>query len=59
MHASKDSMWREIWKILQIFLETKQGLSLIGCLPIPELMGLIEPMGLIGCLCNLGNKPAT
>jgi len=25
MHASKDLMWRGIWKILQIFLETKQG----------------------------------
>ena len=27
MHALQDSMWREIWKILQIFLETKQGSS--------------------------------
>ena len=27
MHVSKDSMWREIWKILQNFLETKQGQS--------------------------------
>jgi hypothetical protein len=26
MHVSKDSMWREIWKILQNFLGTKQGL---------------------------------
>ena len=26
MHTSKDSMWREIWKILQNFLGTKQGL---------------------------------
>jgi hypothetical protein len=25
MHVSKDSMWQEIWKILQNFLETKQG----------------------------------
>jgi hypothetical protein len=25
MHASKDSMWRGIWKILQNFLGTKQG----------------------------------
>ena len=28
MHAFKDSMWRGIWKILQNFLETKQGLVL-------------------------------
>jgi hypothetical protein len=27
MHVSKDSMWREIWKILQIFLGTKRDLS--------------------------------
>jgi hypothetical protein len=27
MHASKDSMWREMWKILQIFLGSKQGLN--------------------------------
>jgi len=27
MHASKDSMWREMWKILQNFLGTKQGPS--------------------------------
>jgi len=27
MHTSKDSMWREIWKILQNFLGTKQGPS--------------------------------
>jgi hypothetical protein len=27
MHVSKDSMWREIWKILQKFLETKQDLN--------------------------------
>jgi len=27
MHVSKDSMWREIWEILQNFLETKQGPS--------------------------------
>ena len=27
MHVSKDSMWREIWKILQNFLGTKQGLK--------------------------------
>ena len=26
MHASKDSMWWWIWKILQNWLETKQGL---------------------------------
>jgi len=25
MHTSKDSMWREIWKILQNFWRTKQG----------------------------------
>jgi len=25
MHAFKDSMWRGMWKILQIFLRTKQG----------------------------------
>jgi hypothetical protein len=25
MHASKDSMWRGMWKILQIFLGSKQG----------------------------------
>jgi len=25
MHASKDSMWREMWKILQNFLGSKQG----------------------------------
>jgi len=29
MHVSKDSMWREIWKILQNFLGTKQGLGLV------------------------------
>ena len=29
MHASKDSMWWGIWKILQIFLETKQGLRIL------------------------------
>ena len=27
MHASKDSMWWRIWKLLQIFSGTKQGLS--------------------------------
>jgi len=27
MHVSKDSMWRGIWKILQNFSETKQGLT--------------------------------
>jgi hypothetical protein len=27
MHVSKDSMWQEIWKILQNFLGTKQGLG--------------------------------
>jgi hypothetical protein len=27
MHTSKDSMWWRIWKILQNFLGTKQGLS--------------------------------
>ena len=27
MHVSKNSMWRRIWKILQNFLETKQGLA--------------------------------
>jgi hypothetical protein len=27
MHVSKDSMWRRIWKILQNFLGTKQGLK--------------------------------
>jgi hypothetical protein len=27
MHVSKDSMWRGIWKILQNFLGTKQGLN--------------------------------
>jgi hypothetical protein len=27
MYLSKDSMWRRIWKILQNFLGTKQGLS--------------------------------
>jgi len=32
MHASKDSMWREIWKILQNFLETKQGLNTMQAL---------------------------
>jgi len=39
MYTFKDSMWRRIWKILQIFLElnkarwkTKQGLSCWSCL---------------------------
>jgi hypothetical protein len=34
MYVSKDSMWRRIWKFLQNFLGTKQGLSglLLRCL---------------------------
>ena len=28
MHASKDSIWREMWKILQNFQGTKQGPSM-------------------------------
>jgi hypothetical protein len=39
MHVSKDSMWRGIWKILQNFLGTKQGLYLI--LPHPSIIYII------------------
>jgi hypothetical protein len=37
MHASKDSMWRGMWKILQIFLGSKQGPTIFW-FPIETLL---------------------
>jgi hypothetical protein len=35
MHVPQNSMWQEIWKILQNFLETKQGLIFEDWTSIP------------------------
>jgi len=54
MHSSKDSMWREIWKILQNFLGTKQGLSGVSwaqghapfwCVPSMSLLTFLSVSG--------------
>ena len=64
MHASKDSMWRRMWKILQNFLGSKQGQSEKG--RKGKEAGAVESQvywptrttSLFGCGKRRGNHPS-
>jgi hypothetical protein len=51
MHTPKDSMWRGIWKILQNFPATKQGLEVTKPKPGLTLHCILNPHGAALQLC--------